>query len=391
MKQRIIIIFDHDIIGYPPTLSLINTLLELDKEVVFIGQYSDEEGKESLCRKGVQFIDIEFCPNYAINNGIIRKLNILYHQRKYKKEIYDIFNQFEFRADDLIWFIFSDKALFVCDFLKEHNYVVQFYEFTDANFGGKYKFLYPSYSPQKLLQGARNVIHCEYNRACIMNGLYGVKGKINVLPNKPVIDESQIESVPVSIQQQYDDIKTQIAGRKAVLYQGIFTSDERRLEEFCESMTILPDDYVFIAMGGGQYWEELKLKYTSKKYIFIPFVKPPYHLLFTQLASIGVLNYLPVSKSVADVINPLYCAPNKVYEYTKFGKPIICNDIPALREIVKDYNCGAIAKHPMTPASIADAILAISHNSDSLSAGAKAYYDSVDVKTIVADIIENSK
>ena len=291
MKKRVFIIFDHDLIGYPPTLSLINVLLGLDVDVSFIGYYSDKEGKELLKKKGVKFFDIEYKPDYTISNRLLRRLNILRNLKKYQKLFWNIVNSIEFREDDLIWFIFSDKALYIYDFLKNHNYVVQFYEFVDANFGGRYRFIYPSYNVGVLLQNAKYVIHCEYNRACIMNGLYGVKGKIMILPNKPVIEDKQLDIIPNEIESYFKKISKQIGNRKVILYQGIFTSDERRLEEFCEAMKILPLDYVFIAMGGGKYWKELKEKYTSDNYIFIPFVKPPYHLLFTRMASIGVLNY----------------------------------------------------------------------------------------------------
>ena len=387
MKNRVIIIFDHDIIGYPPTLSLINILLSLDKEVVFLGQYSDDESKAEFEKRGVQFLNVVYHPNYKIKNGILRKLDILMSLRKYQKEFFKIVDGFEFREDDLIWFIFSNKAVYMDTFLHDKDYIVQFYEFVDANMGGKYKAFYPAYDPSKLLQGAKKVVHCEYNRACIMNGMYGVKGKLNILPNKPYISDEQFQNIPADIQAFFDDIKKKIRGRKAILYQGIFNSNERRLEEFCQSMEILSDDYVFIAMGNGDYWNVLKERYVSDKYIFIPFIKPPYHLLVTQLANIGVLTYLPVRRSFADVINPLYCAPNKVYEYTKFGKPIICNDIPALRSIVEKFDCGGIVDQPMTPEGIARTIGSISNKYKKLAEGAVNYYDSIDMVSIVSDII----
>lgn len=388
MMKRVFVIFDHDLIGYPPTLSLINVLLSLDKEVVFIGHYSDLEGKAILENKGVRFYDIVYKPDFEIGNSILRKLSILRNMRKYEKDFFRIVNNIEFREDDLMWFIFSDKALYIYDFLKHHKYVIQFYEFVDANFGGKFHLFYPSYNVNELLQNATNVIHCEYNRACIMNGLYGVKGKINVLPNKPVIEEGQLDEIPNEIRVTYNEISKQINNRKVILYQGIFTSDERRLEEFCEAMEILPSDFVFIAMGGGKYWEELRTRYTSNKYIFIPFVKPPYHLLFTRMASIGVLNYLPVAKSIEGVINPIYCAPNKIYEYTKYSKPIICNDIPALRTVVENYKCGGIVEQPMTPESISKIVIDIDNNYELLKEGAMSFYNSVDMYKIISNIIK---
>ena len=101
-----------------------------------------------------------------------------------------------------------------------------------------------------------------------------------------------------------------------------------------------------------------------------------------------VLNYLPVPNTIADVINPLYCAPNKIYEYTKFSKPILCNDIPALREIVNAYNCGTIVQYPMDSESICNAIRDIGQNYNIYSQGAGKYYNSINIKQIVSNILE---
>ena len=95
-----------------------------------------------------------------------------------------------------------------------------------------------------------------------------------------------------------------------------------------------------------------------------------------------------MAKSIADVINPIYCAPNKIYEYTKFSKPIICNDIPALRSVVDRYKCGGIVEQPMTPESITKAILDIEKNYDELKEGAMSFYNSVDIYDIISDIIK---
>ena len=391
MKNRVIIIFDHDIVGYPPTLSLINILLDIGKEVVFIGQYSDIEGMSKLEQKGCIFIELESSPRFNIKNGLIRKLNILYHLYDYKRKFFKIIDNFSFQNNDLIWFIFSEKALFSFNFLSHHNYVVQFYEFVDVNFGGKYKLFFPKYDPNKILSNASNVIHCEYNRAAIMNGLYCITGKYNILPNKPYVTEQSIDNTPREIESLYDIVKKKISNRKSILYLGMFNSDERRLEEFCDAIDVLPNDYVFIAMGGGKYWEELKLKYTSDKFIFIPFVKPPYHLLFVQLASVGILSYLPVSKSIHDVINPIYCAPNKIFEYTKYNKPIICNDIPALRSIIEKYQCGSIVESPITPDGIVKAIKHIFTNYSEMQTQSKVFYNSINIKEIVLDILNRSE
>lgn len=107
----------------------------------------------------------------------------------------------------------------------------------------------------------------------------------------------------------------------------------------------------------------------------------------TRLATLGVLSYFPVSENYADVINPIYCAPNKIFEYAKYGIPMISNDIPGLHYIYKEFRCGEAVEYPMAPESIAKTIEKICDNIDAYRQGAKDYYDSVNIEAIVKQII----
>lgn len=387
MNNRVIIIFDHDLIGYPPTLTLINVLLSLKKKVVVVGVYSDQYGKEKLIKEGVQFVDLDCIPNFKQPNFLKRQISIFINLIKFKIKVHRILDSLKLESSDLIWFLYSGHAALIHNELKKYRYYVQFYEFVDASPQGVLKVICPKFNPGLFLRDAQKVIHCEYNRAAIMNGYYGVEGKLNILPNKPEIDDELLKEVPEDLQKEYFQIKELIGNKKAIIYQGMFNSKERRLDEFCEAAKMLPEDYLFIAMGGGHDWETLKDKYPSEKVLFIPFVKPPYHLLYTQLAWAGVLSYFPVNTSLQDVINPLYCAPNKIFEYAKFAKPMISNDIPALRQIFEKYNCGRIIEDPITAEGIAREIQNISDHYTELCEGAKRYYDSVDVKSIISDLL----
>ena len=56
MKKRIVLILKEDIMLYPPVLSLINVLIELNYQVIHIGVYSDEAQRKQLVNKGVLFL-----------------------------------------------------------------------------------------------------------------------------------------------------------------------------------------------------------------------------------------------------------------------------------------------------------------------------------------------
>lgn len=74
-----------------------------------------------------------------------------------------------------------------------------------------------------------------------------------------VIDENVLKTIPKDIKPLYDEVLEKVKNKKVILYQGIFLDKERRLEEFCEAIKKLSDEYVFIAMGrGSDMFDELK-------------------------------------------------------------------------------------------------------------------------------------
>lgn len=87
------------------------------------------------------------------------------------------------------------------------------------------------------------------------------------------------------------------------------------------------------------------------------------------------------------VVNALYCAPNKIFEYGKYGKPMIANDVPALKYIFKEYHCGEVVDYPITPNAISTILEKLFSNYDMYSKGALEYYQSVDLIKIVKGIL----
>ena len=54
----------------------------------------------------------------------------------------------------------------------------------------------------------------------------------------------------------------------------------------------------------------------------------------TSYARIGINFYRP------NCLNKAFCAPNKIYEFSGFGIPIIGNDIPGLKNTIGLNNAG---------------------------------------------------
>lgn len=381
--KRIFIILKEDILHYPPVLTILNVLPQLGVKPVHIGVYTDEEGRRRLQKKGVEFLPTI---SYDGKSNVFTKLQ---QQLKFKKQVVNYLKNAELTPEDRVWIMQAETIILLSDVVGKYNTIVHFFEYVEPVINWKYKLLNPSYDPSETLRKAKKVVCCEYNRAQITKGLFQLDELPVILPNKVEVDENATDVIPDDLKAMISSVQEKTMGKKVVLYQGIFLDAERRLEEFCEAISKMPEEYVFIAMGkGSQMYEDLKKKYESDRMIFIPFIRPPYHLLITRLASIGVLSYFPRRGPVAYTINPIYCAPNKIFEYAKYGVPMISNDIPALKYTYMEYGCGECIPYPMTTEAIADTINKVFADYERYSNGAKAYFDSVDVVKIIKDIIE---
>ncbi len=370
---------------YPPMISLIDILCELGVNVTYIGDYTESPTTERFTSQGVRLVKLGYKREGT-------QFNRLKAQIIYKHELTAVLERYNVCDEDLLWYVYSDSATFLHKLLAKYRYLVHYYEFERQVYSWKFKLLYPSFTQEKLVHNAVGIIHCEYNRAQIFKGMMGLERIPFILPNKPYVKDGALgRDIPKEIHETIDSLYDRIQGKKVILYQGIFDSKERKLEDFCEAVNLLSDEYVFIAMGrGDKSYEMLKEKYESDKILFIPFIIPPYHLLITEKAYIGVLSYSPISKTYYGVINPLYCAPNKIFEYARFGKPMISNDIPGLRNVFDVFNCGVVIKDPVSPSSIVDAINLVSKNYQEMSEGAVRYYNSIDLHSIVKNIIDTT-
>lgn len=383
--KRVILIMHNDLMHYPPMISLIDILLDLGVNVTYIGGFTDSPTTQRFIDCGVKLIRLGYDPQGSFIDSMIC-------QYKYKRELSKRLKECVSSQEDIVWYIYSKTANFVHEIISKYRFIIHYYEFQTQFYPLKYRLLYPSYNQCEFVHKAKTVIHCEYNRAQIFKGINQLEKLPYVLPNKPYLKDDIVDTsmIPLDILSKINDISKKIKNKKIILYQGIFNSSERKLDEFCQAISLLPEDFALLAMGqGDSSFEELKRKYESDRVIFVPFIIPPYHLLVTEQARIGVLSYSPVNSTFNGVINPLYCAPNKIFEYGLFNIPMISNDIPGLSTIFKSYKCGECVENPMNPQSIADTILSIDHNYDEYSRGAKEYYRSVDLISIVKNILNS--
>lgn len=380
--MKVFLVIKEDIVNYPPVLSIIDALLINKVDVFVLGGYSDNDQKNKLMGRGVEFADIlPYNGETSLIKKFVQMLDYRHKVEHYLKTCY--------QEGDIVWIMHAENVLLLNKLINKYKTIVHFFEYVNPQINWKYRLFAPSFDMGAACRNAYKVICCEYNRAHITKGLFMLEDLPIVLPNKFFATDECLQDPPVEIEKLLSDIKNKIFNKKVILYQGVFLDRERRLEEFIQAVNALDDDYVLIAMGrGAEMFNRLKEKYASNKIIFIDFIKPPYHLLITQLADIGILSYFPRPDSVGSVINPLYCAPNKTFEYGRYSIPMLSNDVPALFYQFKEYHCGEIISYPVTPDKIKDKILSIFADVDNYRKGAKTFYDSVDIVEIINEIVK---
>ncbi len=374
-KKKIILTMIYDIKLFPPVLSLCSILSDLNYEVIYIGSCSDDKILKELSSFGVKI----YKTNTYGGNGIKR----FFQQLKYRKHVKNIIKKEYNKNNTYIWLLHTETASLFTNLLGQFNIIVHLLEFKNPREKIAYKILNPFSNINKRINLATKIVCCEYNRAHIAKAIYNLNSLPYILPNKPYIKEINNDYyLPIEIKNKIE----KYVNKRIILYQGIFIP-ERKLDDYINAMNYLSDDYVMFLMGNqNNLYYELKKKYESDRIIFLPFLSPPTHLEITRRAYIGILTYIPDEHTIDQAINVLYCAPNKLYEYSMFGIPMIANDLPALR-FAFSQNKGGICVKEMEAKQIATAINELNKNYNIYSQASYDLYNNVNMLNIVKEII----
>lgn len=373
--QKIIIVMKEDITIYPPIMSLCYILSELRYKVVYIGACSSDVTKKEL---GDLEIKSYIQPIYN-GNALVRLKQQLSFRHNVKKII-----KSEYDENSTLWIVNYETLILFSSLLDSYKFVAHLLEFRDVKLSIGYRLLAPFFSYKKKLKYAKKVICCEYNRAQITKYLFQLKEIPVVLPNKLYTNNIIKENLPEDVL----NIISKYQNRKIILYQGAF-QPERKLDDFILAMDLLPKDYVLFLMGPiNKYNKALREKYVKDNVVFVPFIPSPLHLCITKLAYIGILSYIPQPNNIGTVINALYCAPNKIYEYSRFSIPMIANEVPALKYAFLESRAGICVEN-LAPEYIRDSILYIDEKYQDFSRDSKLLYDRIDLKKIVESVLNS--
>ena len=219
------------------------------------------------------------------------------------------------------------------------------------------------------------IIACEKHRAEIMQSRYSLQVKPQVIPNKPY--EFQLGRILV------DGIVETMKQSFSVVYQGMISRD-RPLENVAKALKRCNDEnIVFIVMGrcSRKYQNTLKSLYHNT--FFTGYISAPEHLEYTKHGKIGIANYDRSS------LNNVFCAPNKIYEYSRYGIPVLASDNIALIETVGSSGAGECIDFNNVDV-IKESIMKIKSDYSTYSANATSFYRGVDIKGLVREVVERA-
>ena len=326
--MKFIVVKMGEILKCPPALSVIQCLNDLGHSVVVCTIAEDNLEHHFGNINNVKFEFIGSSYNNKVNK--IQKFARMFSIRKQLWEKIDAI----YDDDTIIWVISEVAVKHLGPKLLKKKYILHMLELLEGMYfiSGNpiLKLDHEAYA-----KNAIALVEAEYNRAHITKAWWNLNKLPFVLPNKPYVNIDINKNSEITSSNELKKLMKSLEGRKIILYQGNI-SRERPLDKFIKAVGELGDEYAFVMMLNGQNpYPDL---HTDNSY-FIPFVAPPYHLEVTSHAFIGILSYVPV-KNDYSILNTLYCAPNKIWEYSKFGVPMISNDLPALSYMYAVHNNG---------------------------------------------------
>lgn len=147
--------------------------------------------------------------------------------------------------------------------------------------------------------------------------------------------------------------------KKILLLQGAGINLDRGSEEMVEAMKYLPEEYLFVIVGGGDVFEKLKGIVIDNKLENKVMIKGkvPYQELiqYTYQADLG----LSLDKNTN--LNYEFSLPNKLFDYIHHETPVLASNLTEIRKIVEGNGVGWILQNH-NPETIANQIQGIFAN-----------------------------
>lgn len=350
---------------YPPCLNQMNYLRELGYDVLAVYGDCNEKTEMLLHERNIKTISL------SIKRSPIKYLGKIQSYTKYRDGVLKVLAE-NFRKGDFVWYGTADSCFSLGNEYDRYPFILNVLELYDDN-------AFYRRGIEKVIRDAAAVVACEPTRADIMKMWWGLAKRPYVMPNKPYTLPKSDGNGSIN---ETKKIIAQIKGKRILLYQGIIASD-RNLGLLADALQTLDDKEIYLGLMGKEINDsanDLKKKYTQT--IYLGYVPAPYHLEVTGNAFAGVAYYQ------GTCLNNLFCAPNKIYEYSGLGLPILCNDIPGLRNTVGYYHAGECVNFENQTELIV-AIEKIFSKTESYAQNSLNLYNSVDNKGTVVRILKD--
>lgn len=368
--MKLIVVHIGNVKYYPPVLNMLNILDKMKEiETVFITTKTDMTFV-------FDNINIQIIPVLYENYSSYSKLFLI---PRIRKKLWHLIDE-EYKSDTIIWITYSISLKCLGKKIIKKRYILQLMELTEKlYYHHRIKFF--KLDEVQIGNNAMAVVVPEYNRAHIVKAWWNLEKCPFILPNSPHLVTSIEKNADIK-DVEAKKIIDSLADKKIILYQGIL-NEERPLDVFIRAVDRLGDEYAFVIMSNS---ENIYSNMKCNNFYFIPFVSPPAHLEITSHAYIGVLSYIPFRNSFS-VLNAVYCAPNKLYEYAMFGIPMIGNDIPGLRFVFETSGLGYCISD-FVEENVISAIKKIELNYEFYGKNSANFYCSMDLEQHLKKILE---
>ncbi|CUN74419.1 Uncharacterised protein [Coprococcus eutactus] len=373
MFNKVIYIVKTDLHYYPPCMMQIRYLKKCGVRVEVWFASSNESALTILDKEQIPYVCLGESPRV---NSLIGKLkNWMEFRRNVNRQLNNI-SQSE-RENTLLWVGTAESAIPLYGVLQHYHYNLTMLELLD---GDKNKFKRTTFG--KLAKKAEAIVACEVTRAYIMKYWFGLKKLPYVMPNKPY-ELGTTKNAEPSCDKTKQAIDV-IRGKKFIIFQGIFQKVDY-MKALATALSQMDSDYYIVLMGFDLYKTNAyeKLKKIYERVIELSSLPAPLHLEVTSHAQIGLVFYDDFS------LNQAFCAPNKIYEYSGFGIPMIANKIPGLENTVGKFNAGKCVEFESK--QLMKAIKEIDDNYEQYSANSLSLYNAVDNESTINDIIRDIK
>jgi glycosyltransferase involved in cell wall biosynthesis len=192
--------------------------------------------------------------------------------------------------------------------------------------------------------------------ADIMASEYGIEKPIVIYNSVPMTEATVRPGLRAELSIPED--------ARLLIFQG-WLSSIRGVDDVIRGVEFMDPSIHFLVVGYGDVLSDLqRLAYdcgVADRVHFTGRVEPEEMLSYTLAADLGVIPYKGVDP------NYYYCSPNKLFEFTMAGLPMVASNLPFLARIGRDYG-HVHAVNVADPKALAEAVNDILLNPERLRA-----------------------